>query len=168
MTESQALQSEAALARLCEAALEGLEDLAAGRVLDGVALDDALKLPCIGEAGTGSAPEDEKKALREIVAKMNDLFSGHITESDFVGSLTAWAGHLEQNEKLAAQARNNSVEQFEMGDFKDTFTDIVIEAQDAHNQIAEQLLKDQRIFGVIQKMVAKMVWQKFQPSGPAV
>lgn len=127
---------------------------------------EVVKLPGIGEAGTGSAPEDEKKALREIVAKMNDLFSGHITESDFIGSVTAWAGHLQQNEKLAAQARNNSVEQFEMGDFKDTFTDIIIEAQDAHNQIAEQLLKDQRIFGVMQKMVAKMVWQKFQ-QGPS-
>lgn len=126
---------------------------------------EVVKLPGIGEAGTGSAPEDEKKALREIVAKMNDLFSGHITESDFIGSVTAWAGHLQQNEKLAAQARNNSVEQFEMGDFKDTFTDIIIEAQDAHNQIAEQLLKDERIFGVMQKMVAKMVWQKFQ-QGP--
>jgi type I restriction enzyme, R subunit len=127
---------------------------------------EVVKLPGIGEAGTGSAPEDEKKALREIVAKMNDLFSGHITESDFIGSVTAWAGHLQKNEKLAAQARNNSVEQFEMGDFKDTFTDIIIEAQDAHNQIAEQLLKDERIFGVMQKMVAKMVWQKFQ-QGPA-
>jgi type I restriction enzyme R subunit len=127
---------------------------------------EVVKLPGIGEAGTGSAPEDEKKALREIVAKMNDVFSGHITEADFIGSVTAWAGHLEKNEKLAAQARNNSVEQFEMGDFKDTFTDIIIEAQDAHNSIAEQLLKDERIFGLMQSMVAKMVWQKFQ-QGPA-
>jgi type I restriction enzyme, R subunit len=130
-----------------------------------LATGEVVKLPGIGAAGTGSAPEDEKKALREIVAKMNDLFSGHITDSDFIGSITAWAGHLETNEKLAAQARNNSVEQFEMGDFKDKFADVVIEAQDAHNQIAEQLLKDERIFGVMQKMVAKMVWQKFQ-QGP--
>jgi type I restriction enzyme R subunit len=42
---------------------------------------------------------------------------------------------------------------------------IVIEAQDAHTHIAEQLLKDERIFGVMQKMVAKMVGQKFQQPG---
>lgn len=125
-----------------------------------------MKLPGIGEAGTGSAPEDEKKALREIVGKMNDLFSGHITESDFIGAVTAWEGHLTKNEKLEDQARNNSEEQFAMGDFKDAFTDIVIEAQDAHNTIADQLLKDERIFGVMQKMVAKMVWKRFQ-QGPA-
>ena len=83
---------------------------------------EVVKLPGIGEAGTGSAPEDEKKALREIVAKMNDLFSGHITESDFIGAVTAWEGHLAKSEKLAAQARNNSEEQFAMGDFKDAFT----------------------------------------------
>jgi type I restriction enzyme, R subunit len=127
---------------------------------------EVVKLPGIGEAGTGSAPEDEKKALREIVAKMNDLFSGHITESDFIGAVTTWQGRLADNAKLADQAKNNSEEQFAMGDFKDAFTDIVIEAQDAHNQIAEQLLKDERIFGVMQKMVAKMVWKQFQ-QGPA-
>lgn len=103
-------------------------------------------------------------ALKEIVGKMNNLFSGHITESDFIGAVTTWQGRLATNEKLAAQARNNNEEQFAMGDFKDAFTDIVIEAQDAHNNIADQLLKDERIFGVIQKMVAKMVWKQFQQS----
>ena len=123
---------------------------------------EVVKLPGIGEAGTGAAPEDIRIALKEIVSKMNDLFSGNITETDFIGSVTTWSGHLATNDKLAAQARSNSEEQFAMGDFKDAFTDIVIEAQDAHNTIADQLLKDERIFGVMQKMVAKMVWKQFQ------
>jgi type I restriction enzyme R subunit len=76
---------------------------------------------------------------------------------------------LATNERLEAQARNNSEEQFAMGDFKEAFAEVVIEAQEAHNQIAEQLLKDEHIFGVIQMMVAKMVWQGFQqgPSSPS-
>lgn len=53
--------------------------------------------------------------------------------------------------------------QFAMGDFKDVLTGIVIDAQDAQNNIADQLLKDERIFGVMQRMLAKMVWQQFQP-----
>jgi type I restriction enzyme R subunit len=72
-----------------------------GRAAAGPGESEVVKLPGIGEAGTGSAPEDEKKALRDIVAKMNDLFSGHITESDFIGAVTAWQGHLQTNEKLA-------------------------------------------------------------------
>jgi type I restriction enzyme, R subunit len=123
---------------------------------------EVVRLPGMTEAGTGSAPEDVRKALREIIKTMNDLFSGHITESDFVGAVSTWQGRLMTSEKLADQARNNNEDQFAMGDFKDAFTDIVIEAQDAHNSIADQLLKDERIFGVMQKLVAKMVWNKFQ------
>lgn len=111
---------------------------------------------------TGAAIPDERKELREVVGKMNDLFSGNISEADFVGALTAWRGHLLANETLAEQAKNNSEEQFAMGDFKDVLTGIVIDAQDAQNNIADQLLKDERIFGVMQRMLAKMVWQQFQ------
>lgn len=129
---------------------------------------EVVKLAGISEAGTGAAPEDERKELREIVAKMNDLFSGDITEADFIGAVTTWQGRLMASEKLAAQALNNSEEQFAMGDVKDEFTDVVIEAKDAQNHIADQLLKDERIMGIIQKMVAKMVWRKFQQSSAAV
>ena len=93
---------------------------------------------------------------------MNDLFSGEISESDFVGALTTWKGHLLANETLAEQAKSNTEEQFAMGDFKELLTGIVIDAQDAQNSIADQLLKDERIFGVMQRMLAKMVWQQFQ------
>jgi type I restriction enzyme R subunit len=123
---------------------------------------EVIKLSGISEAGTGAAPEDERKALREIVSKMNDLFAGEIGEADFVGAVTAWKGHLLANESLAEQAKNNSEEQFSMGDFKDAFMDVVIDAKDASNSIADQLLKDERVFGVMQQMLAKMVWQQFQ------
>lgn len=123
---------------------------------------EVVKLPGIKEAGTGAANEDERKELKEIVAKMNDLFSGDITEADFIGSLTTWQGRLMASEALAAQAKNNTEEQFALGSFKDEFMDVVIEAQDAQNSIAEQLLKDDRIMGVMQKMLARMVWQGFQ------
>lgn len=51
-----------------------------------------------------------------------------------------------KGERYAAQARNNREVQSAMEDFKEAFAEIVIEAQDAHNHIAEQLLKDERIF----------------------
>ncbi len=124
---------------------------------------DVIKLPGVKEAGTGAAPPDENKELREIVQKMNDLFAGDISEADFIGAVTAWRGHLLTNEKLAEQARNNSEEQFALGDFKEAFMDVVIDANDAQNNIADQLLKNPRIFGVMQSMLAKMVWQQLQP-----
>ncbi|MCZ2292588.1 MAG: DEAD/DEAH box helicase family protein [Burkholderiales bacterium] len=123
---------------------------------------EVIALPGIKAAGSGSANPDPDRELREIVAKMNDLFSGDITEADFIGAVTTWRGRLQANETLAEQARSNSEEQFALGDFKDVFTGIVIDAQDAQNHIAEQLLKDERIFAVMQQMLAKMVWQGFQ------
>ena len=123
---------------------------------------DVVLLPGISDAGSGAAPEDERKELREIVAKMNDIFAGEVTEADFVGAVTTWKGHLMASDALAEQAKNNSEEQFSMGDFKEAFMDVVIDAKDAQNSIADQLLKDERVFGVMQRMLAKMVWQQFQ------
>lgn len=53
------------------------------------------------------------------------------------------------------------------GDYRqsDYSAGIVIDTQDGQNNIAEQLLKDERIFGVMQRMLAKMVWQQFQQGG---
>jgi type I restriction enzyme, R subunit len=126
---------------------------------------EVVKLPGIKEAGTGAGAEDEKKELREIVKRMNDLFAGEITDADFLGAVTNWQGRLMANESLAAQAKNNSEDQFAMGGFKDAFMDVVIDAQDAQNSIADQMLKDPRIFGVVQSMLAKMVWKGFQQPG---
>ena len=122
---------------------------------------DVVKLPGIKEAGTGTGGEDEKKELREIIKRMNDLFAGDITDADFLGVVTNWQGRLMTNEGLASQAKNNSEDQFAMSRFKDAFMDVVIDAQDAQNSIADQMLKDPRIFGVVQSMPATMVWKGF-------
>ncbi|WP_375184293.1 type I restriction endonuclease subunit R [Aquabacterium sp.] len=126
---------------------------------------EVVKLPGIKEAGTGAGGEDEKKELREIVKRMNDLFAGEITEADFLGAVTTWQGRLMADSGLAAQALNNSEEQFALGGFKDAFMDVIIDAQDAQNNIADQMLRDPRVFNIIQSMLAKMVWKGFQQPG---
>jgi type I restriction enzyme R subunit len=123
---------------------------------------DIVKLPPISEAGSGKPVTDEQRKLAEIVGAMNDLFSGDLSEADLVGYVTTIQGKLLENEKLAAQATNNTESQFAMGDFREILTDIVIEGQENHNRIADQLLKDDRIFAAMQGMLAKMVWQQFQ------
>ena len=128
---------------------------------------EVVPLKGVSEAGTGVAVDDEKKKLSEIVAKMNDLFSGEISEADFIGAVTTWKGRLMADETLAEQAKANTEEQFAMGSFKDAFMDVVIDAQDAQNNIADQMLKDPRIFGVVQGMLAKMLYQQFQKSPSA-
>lgn len=122
---------------------------------------DLVKLTPVSAAGSGAAAEDEEKRLAEIVQKMNDLFSGDLSEADLVGYVTTLSGKLLENETLAQQAKANTEEQFAMGDFRTIMTDIILDSQDAHNSIADQLLKDERVFAAMQGMFAKMVFKAF-------
>ena len=126
-----------------------------------LASGELVKLSPASEAGSGQAPTEEQVRLGEIVTKMNDLFSGNLTEGDLVGYVTTIKSKLLENESLAAQAQSNTEQQFAMGDFRAVLTDIIIEGQEAHNSIADQLLKDERIMGAMQGMLAKMVFQAF-------
>lgn len=123
---------------------------------------EVTKLKPASDTGTGAAVTDEQRKLAEIVAKMNDLFSGNLSDADLVGYVTTIKGKLMENHKLAEQAANNTEQQFAMGDFKDILTDIIIDGQDGHNTIADQLLKDERIFTAMQGMLAKMVYDTFR------
>ena len=131
-----------------------------------LATGELVKLKPASDAGSGKSQTDEEKRLSEIVDKMNDLFSGELTEADMVGYVTTIKGKLLENETLAEQGRSNSEQQFALGDFKDIMMDIIIDGQESHNKIAGQLLQDERIFAAMQGMMAKMVWKQFQ-QGPA-
>jgi hypothetical protein len=50
---------------------------------------------------------------------------------------------------------------FVAGDFKDMFTDILIENLRTHINIAHQLHKNERTMGAMQGFLAKMVYQTF-------
>lgn len=72
------------------------------------------------------------------------------------------SGKLFESEELAEQAANNTEQQFAVGDFKDVLTDIIIiQGQEAHNNIADQLLKDDRSLATIQGLLASMVFKAF-------
>lgn len=114
------------------------------------------------DSGRGKAASDEQKMLAEIVERMNDMFAGNLTEADMVGYVTTIHGKLLESSKLAEQAANNNAEQFNLGDFKDVLTDIIIEGQETHNLIADQLLKDERLFVAMQVMLANMTYKSFQ------
>lgn len=131
------------------------------RKLD-LATGDVTKLKPASEAGTGRAVDDEKRKLVELVEKMNDLFAGNLTEADLVGYVTTLKGKLLESDVLAAQAASNTATQFALGDFKNVMTDIIIDSQDGHNRIADQLLKDERVFAAMQGMLAKMVYDAFR------
>jgi type I restriction enzyme R subunit len=120
------------------------------------------KLKPAGETGSGASKTEEEKRLRDIVEKMNDLFAGELTEADFVGYVKTMESKLLENEELAHQAGSNSEEQFMLGDFKEIFSNTIIDSMDAQNSIAKQLLSDDRIFAAMQGMMATAVYNAFK------
>lgn len=79
-----------------------------------------------------------------------------------VGYVTTIKGKLLENETLAAQAATNTEEQFALGDFKTIFTDIILDGQEGHKRIADQILKDDRTFAAMQGMLARLVYAAFR------
>jgi type I restriction enzyme R subunit len=74
---------------------------------------DGPKLPPISEAGSGSVQEKEKARLAEIIAKVNDLFEGDLTDDDqlvYVNNVIK--GKLLESQELVIQAGNNTKAQF--------------------------------------------------------
>ena len=105
------------------------------------------KLEPITEVGSGSVQEKQKALLREIIAKVNDLFEGDLTENDklvYVNNVIK--GKLLESKKLALQAVNNTKEQFANSpDLKAEILNAIMSALEAHNVMSTQALSSEAV-----------------------
>jgi len=97
--------------------------------------------------GSGSVQDKEKARLAEIVAKVNDLFQGELTDDDqviYVNSVLK--GKLLESETLARQAEHNTKEQFANSpDLSKAILDAIMDAFEAHSAMSKQALDSQRV-----------------------
>lgn len=105
------------------------------------------KLQAIYEAGSGSVQEKETALLAEIIAKVNELFTGNTSDDDqlvYVNNVIK--GKLLQSDRLGEQASNNTKEQFSNSpDLAQALVDAIIDAFDAHRTMSEQALNSKRV-----------------------
>jgi type I restriction enzyme R subunit len=105
------------------------------------------KLDPVTEAGSGAVQEKEKARLREIIEKVNDLFSGELTEQDklvYVNDVIK--GKLLESETLRQQATNNSKEQFANSpDLTTEIMNAVMGALEAHTAMSTQALESEAV-----------------------
>jgi type I restriction enzyme R subunit len=110
----------------------------------GMSLDtgDPTTLAPVTEAGSGSVQAREKARMAEIIAKVNDLFTGELSEDDklvYVNNVIK--GKLLENETLQQQAASNSKEQFRNSpDLNHAVTQAIMGAYDAHQAMSTQAL----------------------------
>ncbi|SIP87726.1 type I restriction enzyme, R subunit [Aromatoleum tolulyticum] len=105
------------------------------------------KLPPMSETGSGSLNEKEKALLEEIIAKVNGLFEGELSDDDqlvYVNGVLK--GKLLENETLIQQAANNSKQQFANSpDLSQALLHAIMDALDAHTTMSTQALGSERV-----------------------
>jgi len=109
--------------------------------------DEKPKLPPITGAGTGSVQEKEKALLAEIIAKVNDLFEGDLSDGDQLVYLNnVIKGKLLESEALRTQARNNSKTQFANSPtLANEILNAIMDALSAHETMSSQALASQKV-----------------------
>lgn len=105
------------------------------------------KLEPMTEAGAGQVNEPERERLSAIIARVNDLFDGELTDDDkLVYVNNVLKGKLMESETLRAQARNNTKEQFSNSpDLASEILNAVMDALTAHTTMSQQALDSQKI-----------------------
>jgi type I restriction enzyme R subunit len=108
---------------------------------------EAPKLSPLTESGGGSVQEKEKARLEEIIARVNDLFEGELTDGDqLVYVNNVLLGKLLESAVLVQQAANNTKEQFASSpDLRSGFTDAIMDADAAHSTMTKQALESERV-----------------------
>ena len=108
-----------------------------------LALGGSKPLPP-SKPGEGLVQEKEKAMLAEIISKLNDLFTGDLTDDDkltYVG--TVIKNKLLDDKDLQSQAASNTKEQFSSSpDLIPKQLDAVITSLDAHQSMSSQVVND--------------------------
>lgn len=120
------------------------------------------ELPGIGGAGTGQSRIKERGLLSEIIAKLNDLFEGELTDIDMVNYVNTVCDKLFESDELIEQAANNSKSQFAQGNIREMIIDAVIEHREANNHMAGQLLADEQKLKSFSDILIDMAWNSFE------
>jgi type I restriction enzyme, R subunit len=102
---------------------------------------EAPKLQPMTEAGTGQVQDKQKALLDEIIAKVNDLFEGELTDGDKLAYVHVIKEKLLESELLQQQAVSNTKEQFgNSPDLASVQSNAVIDSLDAHTAMSTQIL----------------------------
>lgn len=105
------------------------------------------KLQPLTGAGAGEVQEKQKALLYEIIAKVNDLFEGDLTDEDkLVYVNNVLKGKLLESKTLAQQASNNTKEQFSNSpDLSRELMSAIIDAFAAHTTMSKQALDSEKV-----------------------
>lgn len=99
------------------------------------------------ETGAGKVQEKQQAYLSEIVARVNELFEGELSDNDkLVYVNQVLKGKLLENPTLIQQANHNSKEQFSNSpDLGNEFTNAIMDALVSYSDMSKQALASEKI-----------------------
>ena len=106
---------------------------------------DEVELDAIDSAGSAVAKDPEKELLSQILAHMNALFEGELSDKDMINYANTIRDKVLENKKVMQQVHNNTKEQAMMGGFSEAINDAVIDSLEVHKDLATQVLSQERI-----------------------
>ena len=117
-----------------------------GQTALGFAEGESPKLSPLTDAGSGAINEKERARLAEIIARVNELFEGELTDGDQLSFVNHLKEKLLESEELVTQAENNSPAQFANSPTlsKETL-DAIIDAGAAYSAMIKQALDSERV-----------------------
>lgn len=124
-------------------------------------LDD-YKLKPLTDIGSRKSHDPEVAMLSAIIAKMNDLFEGDLTDNDVLALANHVGGLMMDNEMLAEQAAANTKEQFGASpDYKNVMLDSVADGLDKYQEMAKQVLNSPRVQDGLSEILLDLVFAGF-------
>ncbi|MCY3002590.1 MAG: type I restriction endonuclease subunit R, partial [Planctomycetota bacterium] len=108
----------------------------------GLLSNAGLLIDPLDGAGAGAVQEKQKAYLAELIERVNELFSGDLTDNDkLIYVQNVLRTKLLESPTLQQQAANNSKEQFAASpDLSKGLVDAIMESYDAHTSMSQQAL----------------------------
>jgi len=105
------------------------------------------KLKPLTDSGGGEVQEKDKVLLAEIIAKLNDLFDGDVTDGDKLVYVNhVLKGKLLESTILVQQAASNTKEQFANSpDLANEMMNAIMDALTAHGTMSKQALDSEKV-----------------------
>jgi type I restriction enzyme R subunit len=112
--------------------------------------------------GEGKSKETKTDPLSVIIEKMNELFSGDLTDQDKINYINTVKDKVMENDAVMQQLQTNSKEQAMLGDFPVAVTDAIIGTMDAHNTLATQALSEDKIQQGFAKLILDVIYKEIK------
>jgi len=108
---------------------------------------EAPKLTGMSDVGSGALQDKEKALLDEIIARVNDLFEGQLTDDDQLHYVNGFLkSHMLASEELQVQAMANTKAQFDNSPtLQKEFLDAVMDSDTAFDTMSRQVLASERL-----------------------